>query len=593
MKKLPKRKDKKFLFLVLLFLFYFLAKSVFFNQIIYLTHSPDLGYHQSLIELFAKNSKLFFLDESKIIDRDVFTRSDTTLISTELFLYHSLVGRLWSLISNFNGDTYAIVSFIQTIFGFLTLFFAYKLSFLLTRKKYFSLFCAFAVGSIPMFSFLINYLSYDNLVNFISAASIYYLVKFLKSRDFSDLNLLFIYLLAGSITKISYGPLALIIVLILLISSFKERKKYLSDLINYVRLKKYFGRKVLFLFFFVIVSLFYGRNIFVYKSVFPTASSVNGIETSFSIRDKELSEQHKDDGRFGVFKYFINWEKIVEERSSNIVSHKSLIKSSRINSFVHYLLVISFVVLFLKFIFSYRDKNFFLLFIITIFYILFLFAKNYKTYLLTGDIGIATQGRYVFPVLVPLVFLITYSIFSLINNRFYKVVVLSMVAIIFIYLDFIYTLTHFQTWYFDDPVLTNELGNINSLNIGQTSPYQVFTFNNGLDDSTEFLGLYVSTYNKDISDGFVLNLYEGDCSTLIKTFSLNDVSDNQYLVVDFGEELMLDHNYCFNVENNNSVDPITLWWTEENPNLDVREKSLVFDFIPDNLTKSWIFKFLY
>lgn len=72
------------------------------------------------------------------------------------------------------------------------------------------------------------------------------------------------------------------------------------------------------------------------------------------------------------------------------------------------------------------------LFIIAMFYTLLLWAKHYSIQLRYERLGLAISGRYLFPVLPVIYFLVNYKIFGYIRNGYLRVVYFLLTAVVFV-----------------------------------------------------------------------------------------------------------------------------------------------------------------
>ena len=258
----------KFDWFVCLFFVYLAVKAVFFDSLINVVIPPDYNYHVGVSKIYKNNPKIiFFWNKGDVkISCDDLVRYNPP-VSTSPFLYHSIVGKVWFLTGSLK-----ITSLIQTIFGLLTVFYVYLLARMISERKIVTYLAMVIAGSLPMFSYEINYLTYDNLVNLAGAASIYYLMIYWKKRKISDLVKLFIFLFVGSLTKITFGPLLIIILFLLAILVNKSIFKVIKNFFGFLFKKKNFWLTFVFLFFLGLTLAFYGRNLIKYRALFPKYS---------------------------------------------------------------------------------------------------------------------------------------------------------------------------------------------------------------------------------------------------------------------------------------------------------------------------------
>lgn len=244
---------------------YLVYKSIFFNSIIPRVKQPDYDYHLAVLKKYKENPKvIFFWDRTKLLlgCDDPITYNPP--ISTSPFLYHSVVGKIWYL-----TDSIQFTSMLQTGFGLFAIFYVYFLALLVTKSRIISFFSVIIMSSIPMFSYQINYVSYDNLVNFASIASIYYLVLFIEKSKIKDLFVLLIYLFIGILTKFSFGPLMVIILFILITYILKNFKFIKNEILKFIIKTKNLPYVLILIFLVGLFFTFYGRNIYLYKSLMP------------------------------------------------------------------------------------------------------------------------------------------------------------------------------------------------------------------------------------------------------------------------------------------------------------------------------------
>lgn len=275
----------------------------------------------------------------------------------------------------------------------------------------------------------------------------------------------------------------------------------------------------------------------------------------------------------------------MEERTINVISHESLVKNSFYVYIFHALLIISLVFLVWTLVIK-KNNKILLLFLIFLAYSSFVFFEvNYRTYLITKNISEGIQGRYLFPVLGPLVIVMAYSLLSIFKNKLINLIIFVVVSGFFIYSDFGYLVKNYHQWYFLVPGLSHEFGNVGEINKGQSSPRQIFNFKKDLNKNYG-LGIYVSTYGNKIKKGYVVNLYDDRCQNLIWSFEPKKIRDSFYLVIKLPEYLNKNMDYCFDIENKFSEKPITVWYSSVDlPGniLDNEDKDLVYDLL-DRIT---------
>ncbi|MDD2224796.1 MAG: DUF2142 domain-containing protein [Candidatus Shapirobacteria bacterium] len=285
--------------------------------------------------------------------------------------------------------------------------------------------------------------------------------------------------------------------------------------------------------------------------------------------------------------FFQRWLYLVEEGTINIVSHVSLIKDPIFVEIFNILLIISLLFLVWCLVRK-RNKNILLLFLIFLGYVLFIFfGVNYSTYLKTRNELEGVQGRYLFPVLGPLVIIMAYSLLNVFKNKLINILIFCFVSFFFIYSDFGYFYSNYYKWYFSVPGLSYKYGNVGQINKGQSSPKQVFSFKEN-SEKNYGLGIYISTYSNEIKKGFKVNLFDGDCNKILWIYEPKKIKDNFYLSIKLPNNLDKNNNYCFNIENDTSNKPITVWYSSVDLPGNVFEemdKDLIYDLLDQETTE--------
>ena len=118
-------------------------------------------------------------------------------------------------------------------FAFATIYFVWRMLRLLTDDRLTQILLIVAMTNTIMFSFLSAFVTYDNLTNLLAAMAMYYLLAFFQTRSGDLLAASFLCQLAGSLTKISFLPLVLVLNILLLIHEFKNLRDLPGSLKDY------------------------------------------------------------------------------------------------------------------------------------------------------------------------------------------------------------------------------------------------------------------------------------------------------------------------------------------------------------------------
>jgi hypothetical protein len=564
-----------------------IVQTIFYFLISDIVLSPDYDYHYYLATLFRDNPLTVFFFNLEGLDLCSFlSGSRVGLVMTGPNIYGNITGKLLFLINLLISNeslSLNIVSLLQTSFGLLNIYYIYKISGFVFKKKLPRVFVIFILTNIQMFSYLMNYLTYDNLVNLASSASIYYLLNYLKEKDIKNVFLLGIFLCIGILTKYTFGVLLVMIILVLLFHARLRIKEFIKDINKFI-----FNKKNLFLklILFVLISLnifFYAHNIIVNKTLIPSPGAGRRYcsqDSSKQVEEIEIIEQgtpvveteiFKEGGenlqeqevkKDNVFSYFRHWFLLMVGRTFNIASHKSLSKPTIFTRVFSFLIILSFLLFLVKYRFKDKYINILVLFLLG--YISFLFFFRYNIYISreedSGNLGIA--GRYMFPVISSFVILFVYSFWNISKKKIVPIIILILISVFFLYSDKIFLLQNYRSW----AVVNGSQRESETRKIleGETSPNQKFYVEEEFTNNE--IAVYASTLYENIEEGFRFNLYKEDCSTLIGRYDLERISDNRYYIIEFSEGIEYDEMYCFNIENVGSEEPIVLWYSENDLN---------------------------
>jgi len=342
-----------------------------------------------------------------------------------------------------------------------------------------------------MFSFLGASVSYDNLTNFFAVTAIYYLHLFLKNPNITPFLLFGISLLGGSLTKKTYLPLVLALLGILII---RERKfltsvfSIIKKLLSSLRLPQFILLGISLLLLALNLTLYMG-NLIRFHRLIPNPNQVLTEEQSMNFRiyareriihlyksgqlsfneaiEKAQQIKHPGDraDTIGLLKlarankvkpipvmnrieYAWLWLKLMLLRSVSIIGHMFLIKYSY--TFAIYQVIFLFsIFLFIRY-WRPTDSNGYLTdaLIILLFYGIYLMQfVNYPIYANSLAAGKALQGRYIFPVIVPIYGIISYYLLKPFKKPL-QYIILMIISAFFIWGDFLYFLKNATSHWF-------------------------------------------------------------------------------------------------------------------------------------------------
>jgi len=417
---------------------YFLVKSCWFALRISPAIPPDEITHFGLSVLFS---------QSLIPPADSADSYEFGLVTHVPTLYYFVMGRILGL----NLTALPDLSFLRlsnVLIAFATLVYGYRLLREITNSGAARVLFVALLTNTLMFTFLSASVNYDNLCNMFAAASLYYVVRFFRSRQARFALLGAAAVLLGCLSKITFLPFA---VLLLVGVAGHEHRNLISALKKLQRsgLKGAFRGWDLFLTLLVVGLLgmnlkLYGGNLLSYGTVQPSIDKVLGLDaalknrvfardhivrefkagrlaysdalqmtgiiehpgdrrdTMFLIQQALGDRNQQSQQRIDPFHYFFPWAEMNAQRIFGIMGHQSVLKQPR-ELVPYFLIFLAAGILGIRW-FRRTSLNGAapLLLILALGYaaILMLFV-NYSSYRASGSMMLALQGRYLFPVLVP------------------------------------------------------------------------------------------------------------------------------------------------------------------------------------------------
>lgn len=369
-----------------------------------------------------------------------------------------------------------------------TVFFSFRWISLLTEKKLAKIFFLILITNTPMLTFLGASVSYDNLVNLCAVMTLYYTHLFFLTRKATCFFGAGIAMLIGCLTKIAFLPLVPIFLGILLVHE-KERLRGLVGLLKTIRRRLSLPEKVLGLLFLVLLAMcldLYGTNILKFKRLVPAASQVMSeeqfLQHRISARDYAISKyrsgewtyqkavdeaekiKHPGDKRTALYvlklhaankkkelpvmshlKYSYNWLNNILANFVGICAHRPMPKTANELAVYQFIFLFSFFTIIRYW--RYDDAGFIInqSMVIVLCYALYLMLfHNYHIYLWSLNPTLGTQGRYIFPILVPLFGVIAFYISNYLKKEIAYLVIVC-IASFFIWGDFPYFRSHADT----------------------------------------------------------------------------------------------------------------------------------------------------
>jgi hypothetical protein len=462
---------------------YFGARLFFFALNISSFVPPDEVTHAGLCKIF---SNVFLLPDNTP------STYEFGLVTNIPWLYYWLMGKLLHL--NFFGiSDLVFLRLLNIPIAFLTVWYVTRLLRLLTENRVTQLLLIVIVTNIPMFSLLSASVSYDNLVNLLAAMAIYYQFAFFKNRTDGLLVASLFCQMAGSLTKITFLPLILVLNLLLVLNEVKNLrnvpKKFRRQLITISR------RTCLTAFLFIIAAglnlQLYAGNYLHYGTINPPMATVLSPEKSMNYRldargtifnlfkDGKISYmdaliltgeiKHPGD-KADTFYLLMNYQKMksnpqlwlsplqyasfwfqtMTATTFGIKGHLGMFKPTLCLLPLYAVMALAF----LGFIVRWRPMEAdwipLSLAIVPLYYSgVLIYEVNYDTYLNYGEPNLTVYGRYLFIVMAPVVVLLCHYLLSLFRYSLIRNTLALLTALLFISYDFPWFLLHATPEWFE------------------------------------------------------------------------------------------------------------------------------------------------
>lgn len=459
-----------------LLLLYFAGRLVFYAVSISGFVPPDEVTHLGLCRVF---SNTFLLPHNS---PETYRYG---LVTNVPWLYYWVMGKL--LLLNVIGvSDLLFLRLLNIPLAFGTVYFAWRTLRLLTDDHLAEIVLVVAITNTCMFSFLSASVSYDNLTNLLAAMAIFFLAAFFREGSVKLLAGSLLCQLAGCLTKSSFLPLVLVLNLLLVIHVFRSLPAFRSSLAAWFHDRR---RQSLVLAFGILVGFvlnlqLYGGNLLQYKALAPEMHDVLPAEAVMQNRigaremilssfkeqrisfgqAMEMASQidHPGDRQaafyliqnyvqytYGAFRlmnpvsYLLPWAGQMTSTVFGIMGHRSMFNAWPTILPIYLLMVLTALAVLLR----WRPRKEQLLpsslgGIAAFYGIFLLYAVNYRTYLEFASFPLALQGRYIFPVLVPIYVVSSFYLMRLANGRYARLVLAAAVALILVASDFPFFLTH-------------------------------------------------------------------------------------------------------------------------------------------------------
>jgi hypothetical protein len=409
----------------------FVLQSLFFALSVGLGLPPDESYHLAFIESFTKNGFNPFLEKQT----SFFFLGEIS--RTPFFIYHYLFSFGYALVENI-PKFYIILRLVNIMMAFGTLLLTIKVATELGVSKLVRNVSVFMLANTLMFLFLSSGVSYDNLFILVSMGTILLTLRLYQKIETSNLLLLIILILIGSLTKVNYLPIGAASIIVLVIQYLQSPLKVTCSTIVSSFKRKFRLNSALLVCVGILIIPFlnrYAANLINYKTYAPDCQQVLTInqcrENRLFARNEEVFGSDRRKADKNIVEYFASWTVLMQERTYGVHSHKQILPSKITLLWINVLLILALVGTVR--LWKKSDKLMSVALFIIAFNGIVLFLENLSIYQGSGRVTFVLHGRYIFSVL-PIMYLIgNHYMLNLVRNRYmqFSVIVVSVVVFAF------------------------------------------------------------------------------------------------------------------------------------------------------------------
>jgi 4-amino-4-deoxy-L-arabinose transferase-like glycosyltransferase len=204
---------------------YFISRLLYFAVAIAPEIPPDESTHVGIIKLYA---------EAPLLIGDSPESYRFGLVTRQPHLYYFTLGKLAAL-NVFGVDDYLYLRLINVILAVLTVVAGYRLASRLTGNALVRIAFLVMTTNTLMFTFIGGAVSYDNLVNLLAVLSVAAFISFVRAERTIHLLFFLLWNFLGTLTKISFLPLTLVLVALLIVDRRRRIRQDLASLAGLVR----------------------------------------------------------------------------------------------------------------------------------------------------------------------------------------------------------------------------------------------------------------------------------------------------------------------------------------------------------------------
>jgi hypothetical protein len=443
---------------------------------------PDEMSHFGICTIF---SGVFFLPENSPASYPY------GLVTNIPWLYYWLMGKLL-LLNVFGMPDLVWLRLLNIPLAFATVFFVCRTLRLLTDDRLTLILLLVAMTNTMMFTFISAFVSYDNLANLLAAMSVYYLLAFFRDRSGSLLLLSWACQVAGCLTKSTFLPLALILLLLLFVHEFRNLSSLPAAMRDVVARGRWRGAGLLLAVLAGVVlnvQLYagnyrhYGKlklemyDVLPFDSVMQNPLAARNMILSLYQEGRVSSEQavamasrishpgerldaitsvrNYEKFRYGgappmsVSRYAVFWVKRMAAGIFGVQGRLTITAGWPASAPLICLGLLGLA----AFVICWRPKDAAglptcLAIIAGGYALILLYGVNYQSYLENGSVSLALQGRYLFPVIGTVYLLASYYLMQLFSGSNLRFGIFVLAVTVFISYDFPLFLSRVNTlWY--------------------------------------------------------------------------------------------------------------------------------------------------
>jgi len=461
---------------------YYAIRLIFLASTIALSVPPDESTHTGIARLYA---------EAPFLIENTSRSHELGLVTRVPSLYYLVMGKaLW--LNQFGVDDDRFLRYMNVVLAMVTTFLAYKLAVILMRGSIPRILFVTMMTNTPMYTFLAASVNYDNLVNLFAVLAVYAFVRFIRSDGSLWLAGMVVWCLVGSLTKISFLPLFLILAALVLLNRWRLLRADWMELVYKLRDRSPVAAISIaaILLTGAGFSLLYGGNIVRYRHLVPTCDQVipteacmenrifarnrivdefrtgaltfgEAVQATSRIRhagdrlhtvqllEGEVAYQRERPPLQPRYEYLFRvWNDSLKPGIFGIQAHRSMLKDPQALVPYSVILLVSFL-LWVRGATATPDGRIWIYLgtIVLSYFLILVGYHNYRIYTSMHAPLLGAAGRYLFPVLVP-AYLVCAHFLTSRRRPVVAVAVLLVVSLVFVAGDFPYFLLNVtDAWY--------------------------------------------------------------------------------------------------------------------------------------------------